>query len=580
MRTLKYLVQHWEKSNDGILYFFQRLQEMLFHYSDDIVRAPIHNTRTLIDEFLENKKGELNGQIKSYQIEQIVNELCYCVQHDKILMAKFGEEFIDTIATNIKSNTKDTIIYLKNKFPEKTYYRWCIEYLKLHAQQCNHKDEIEFATRAWIAEVISRGYKPEYIYNYINSKLSETISDANNFLCDFLENFSFVSNEFRVYLIFTHSFKQYKDILKDRLSIEFEDDGSFNKIELRKKDFIGYINIKSLDRYNAVYSAVNKVSIFIKYYQVFTNRRNAFIRPLAFTKKIEENKIYQIPIKSFGYRSYEPEPTTNIKPTINKVISNFQTKPIATYTQINKIIDLHNEAIQQQDLNDGFLNLWSILEIVSSGITSASKIGKVIIGIVPILQKDYFASVFENIDQDLHDNLTKKDYEELIKKTELNGNRNTYLKRFIFLPEFEKLREEYFEKLCFFPVIRMKIYRLWKKKDSKSQLINLAQKYAQRVTWHIYRLYRTRNAIVHSGDSHLQIQSLGEHLHIYVDQILMEILVKLTSERTLKSISDVLIDTKFSLSKINKHFNDNTSITDDDLEILCNSFFYISKHNE
>lgn len=111
MRTLKYLVQHWEKSNDGILYFFQRLQEMLFHYSDDIVRAPIHNTRTLIDEFLENKKGELNGQIKSYQIEQIVNELCYCVQHDKILMAKFGEEFIDTIATNIKSNTKDTIIY-------------------------------------------------------------------------------------------------------------------------------------------------------------------------------------------------------------------------------------------------------------------------------------------------------------------------------------------------------------------------------------------------------------------------------------------------------------------------------------
>lgn len=136
------------------------------------------------------------------------------------------------------------------------------------------------------------------------------------------------------------------------------------------------------------------------------------------------------------------------------------------------------------------------------------------------------------------------------------------------------MRENYFQKLSAYPVIRQKIYALWKARNSKSQILIFSNKYSQRIKWHIYRLYRTRNAIVHSGDSHMRIQALGEHLHIYVDRILSELLVKLANEKTLLTISDVLIDTRLSLSKIKKCFNENSPVTSDDLIILENSYFY------
>lgn len=45
---MKYITQDWTSTKDGYLFFVQRLQEMLFHYSDDIVKAPVHNTQTLL----------------------------------------------------------------------------------------------------------------------------------------------------------------------------------------------------------------------------------------------------------------------------------------------------------------------------------------------------------------------------------------------------------------------------------------------------------------------------------------------------------------------------------------------------
>ena len=46
---MKYITQDWTSTKDGYLFFVQRLQEMLFHYSDDIVKAPVHNTHHLVD---------------------------------------------------------------------------------------------------------------------------------------------------------------------------------------------------------------------------------------------------------------------------------------------------------------------------------------------------------------------------------------------------------------------------------------------------------------------------------------------------------------------------------------------------
>lgn len=68
-----------------------------------------------------------------------------------------------------------------------------------------------------------------------------------------------------------------------------------------------------------------------------------------------------------------------------------------------------------------------------------------------------------------------------------------------FLSKYEELRGKLNDKLTYYPVLRTRISLL--SKMNSTQLLNdFINKYVQRVKWHIYRMYRARNAIVHSGE--------------------------------------------------------------------------------
>lgn len=574
---MKYLTQNWPRKYSGILYFFQRLEEMLFHYSSDIVRTPIHNTRTLIHEYLYHEKEMKEGRVKGYQLDQILNELRESIKNDKVLSDNLSRDFIETIAKELPKQRGDLVRYLHNKLPEKTYLIWVQKYLINHCSFEGHKDEIEFGLRAWIVEVISSGHSPEYVYKYLQSEMGKPTTNAKEKLKLFIEHFSLDKKSFRVYFSFAPILSDCKTLFSQRLMFSFEDDGSFDRFDIRKNDFTGYVDVESYDRYTAINAAFTKIDTFLKYYRVLSNRKNELIRKYCTVQELENHEFFKLPIKSSGYRSIEVEPKTNITPTVDLTILACQAKPKNTSHQLHKIIELHNQAIQQHDLNDGFVNLWSILEIICADTLGESKIEKVLNGIVPILQKDYFAALHGNIDCDLRDNLSKKDYESLI--TQIGNNHPSIdpIAQFIYLPEFEQLRKDFFkDKLQDFPIIMTKIYRLWKLRENATLVKNLSEKYTQRIKWHIYRLYRTRNAIVHSGDTPRSIQMLGEHLHIYIDRILLEIIVKLAIEDSLQTFSDVLIDTKLSLQRTLAILSNPEPISEDTLIAMQESYFYQS----
>lgn len=125
---VKYIVQDWSKKDDGILFLVQRLQEMLFHYSDDIVRAPVHNTQTLIDEYLSVEKDVMKGKVKQYQLDSIIYELKESLLEDKILKEKYNSSAIEDIA-NLLSQKKGILVhYLSSMVSKGDYYYECIKY--------------------------------------------------------------------------------------------------------------------------------------------------------------------------------------------------------------------------------------------------------------------------------------------------------------------------------------------------------------------------------------------------------------------------------------------------------------------
>lgn len=572
---MKYLSQNWNQQDDCILYFFQRLEEMLFHYSSDIVRMPVYNSKTLMTEYVIVENEVMQKRIKEYQLEPISCELINSIENDRILKEHFGDLYIAQIIKSMKKDRSQTIHYFNNQITDRQYLSLAAEYIKQHAAIHNHKNEVEYGIRAWVTMLVYMGYSPEYIYNCIHELLAIRIDNPQKCLIDFVDSFVLKEKNFRVYFSFSRYLSKYKKLIEQRLGMVFEECDEVKSIK-RKNDFVGCISISSYDAYSAMKKAYERINIFVKFFRVISNHNKQLIRNFGTVMDSEKNRFIKMPVKPLGYKPIELEPSTNLTQIIDNMVLNCQKKGKTIYVKLNRIIDLHNDAIQQPDLKDGFLNLWSILEIVGIDINSESKIESVINNLTPVLHKDYFSNVFLNIDEDLRDNLSKDDYSSLLKKLNYsNGEIGKHIAKFIFYPEFEELRNEYFDKLKNFPIIRNKIFHWWLVKDSKKDIFEISNQYIKRVKWHIYRLYRTRNSIVHAGKVGYGLQMLGEHLHIYTDAVITDIITKLALKNNLQTINDVLLDAKLILISMENSFNNDEKITDFDLDLLFKDVVYI-----
>lgn len=571
---MKYIVQNWNTNDDGYLFGIQRLQEMLFHYSDDIVKAPIHNTQTLLEEYIDTEKSVVDGSVGQYQLDTIVKEIKESLLNDPIIQKIYKPEVIEEMVSLLEQDQKTAIHYIYNKLPKKMYYSMCCKYLKENMSKANHKIEIEKGLRSWLAFVIWHGYAPEYIYRFLWSSFETGLDNPQDAVYTFLDRFNFEKVTYKVYFVFYEKLKPYQELLQERLHISFEDDGCFGQIKKKQKSFIGCKEVKAYDNLGAIRYAYTALEIFMRFFSFFSNDNDKVMGKNGLVIRQDTQEGIILPVKSFGYKSIKPEPRENFKTEIDVIVLGCQDKGEDTYSQLNKIVDLHNAALNQQDLNDAFLNLWSALEVASVRNDSKSKIESVTNSVVPILQNDYFECIFTNICNDLKNNLGNKKLKELLDEISEFTEDAHKVAGFIFLKKYEKLRDEYFvNELKLYPNIRYKIYNLYECRKDKRSLWKLSEKYGRRIEWHLYRLYRLRNAIVHAGESHKRIQMLGEHLHIYVDRVVFELMVKLAKDKCLGTMQDVLTDTQLLLIRKKKCFKDTGDVDEQTINLLLEDYF-------
>lgn len=220
---MKYITQDWTSTKDGYLFFVQRLQEMLFHYSDDIVKAPVHNTQTLLEEYVDTEKDVVKGSIKQYQLDIIAKEIKSSLMTDVIVRELYKYEVIEEMAKFLDKDQRTAVHYIFNKIPKKKYYEICCKYLKENLSESNRKTEIEKGLRAWLAFLLWHGYSSEYIYRFLRNIFEESINDPEKKAQIFLNRFDFEIGKYKVYFVFYEKLKPYQKLLNERLHISFED---------------------------------------------------------------------------------------------------------------------------------------------------------------------------------------------------------------------------------------------------------------------------------------------------------------------------------------------------------------------
>lgn len=562
--------------NDGILYFAQRIDEMLKHSTHHIYKAPVLNTYLLVDEYLVTANLVLQGIIDKSHLKHIYEEFLESFNSDIIINEYLSEYDRAALIQKLQSSTEfdrnkvmHYILHLLSK-----YDYWCKEYLTKIVPQEKEKRKIEMAIRCYIPGLIDRGYSLDYIFYHNKTVFNQSNKKDTELLKEFLDRFDFKKRKYDVYVALHKNVRNFKGILSQKLGVIFDFDISEAKgfKYPENKYIVAKLEIEALDKRQAANIAYDELNIFYKFYRFMNDDIKRWFFNKCMVKYSNEDYAF-VDLKVQRYNFPENEDREKTSKLSEIMISALLANAKQSFNIIDKVISLHNTALENTDLSNGFLNLWSILEVLFVSDKDRTKINEIERKIIPLLQKEYIIMLFKELDTNLKDNLPIEQYNEIINSIE--GSDNKYkIAALVTLDEHIELRKKLYSYLSDYPLLRSRIAQMNSLCDHRRSFLVEIKRYTRRVTWHLIRLYRTRNSIIHFGDAPNNLKPLGEHLHSYIDACIWEIMVSLACERYLCSIDNLLIDEMLQIERILKELSTKEKFNKDDLFLRCNSVEY------
>ncbi len=565
----------WDNTNgdlDGLLYFAQRLDEMLFNFSIDLYKAPVLNTHSLLAEYVSIYN---NTEIDNKYLSVVLEELNDTLAKDPVINKYWGKDNIVKAQNAFRllpEKAKITLAeYLLHAFGETKYFAWCCEYTKWIVKQNNQKDRIEQILKCLVPELISRGYSSQYIFHYNKKCLLKTDVPSIDL---FVDRFDCKKRVYKVYMTAEERITAFKELLSDRIGIIFEDDGNYKKYKHDDGYVIFHFNdIKALDDNNASRIAFERINLFLSFFTAVGNK----IAPKFHNVAMVIEEPTSIPaFVSFGDSEYSVIEGMQIEEAskyAEKLIIKLIKHARCSLPRLTKAIDLHNNSLKSPDYSGGFLSLWSALEVLSLKSIGNNDLEQVAGTILPILQLKYFKSLITDFSKKLKAALQQEPYEKLLSKITVGGSDIEKIVAFIFLEEYSDLRDDCCKELSSYPVLRHRIHTLSDAAKEKKTLLNTSEKYRKRVEWHLSRIYRTRNALVHSGVVPRNIRYLGEHLHFYLDLLMLECFEKLSCGVQFCELDNALLDSLLSCEILKKQLNSKECLKLDDIQTLIAPVF-------
>lgn len=552
------IVGQWanEFKHDGLLFFAQKTEEMLFYYTSHLYKVPVYNTYSLMGEYLYTSQLVQQKVVNEGHLKYILDEFMEAFEEDIVLKNNISEDKRKYIIQSLnESSTLDQeriMRYLYHHFAN--YYDMCVAYLKKIVREEKEKKKIEKALRCYLPTLLNNGYSEEFVYRYnIAFWTNEEISDTEA-IDNYFKRFDFKKRKYRVYIAINKKASQFEEILVSRLNAIVDQDEYSAKLKYDKEEFMQVsFEVKELDEYKAAQRVFERMSLFIRFYKFLGNRREEWFSNKCLVRT-EDDEIIIADIKPKGYSYSEDYDDKTIGLSSETLISALINNAQKSFQVINKVLQIHNTAIENPDMKNGFLNMWSIMEIIGIHKRDDSKMHEIENSIVPILENDYAKSIFEELHDYLKANVSEKRYTKIVGKVDLDADEYVKIASIVILDQYDAIKQELNIELRNYPILRSRIAQLHDLFSKKNNYYNELERYERRIRWHLRRMYRTRNAIIHSGESSKRIKALGEHLHSYIDEILYEILIQLAASGTYSSIEDVLVNAKFMVDDIKKCF--------------------------
>lgn len=568
-------IGHWtlDESTEGLLFFALRLDEVLFDYTLDTFKAPTLNTALLCEEFIHVGQEVESEKLDPKNLELIFKELKWSYGHDivaKSVIGKRSSDYLEGIDLKNLKHALTKISLLFNKLRGRKYIDACKELLRDLVKSASRKTDIDNVTKSYIAGLIAIGYNQSFIYS-LTQKVFFTSGQPINCPAQidlFFRNLDFKPKKYRVIYKCSGLFQEIKDSCKT-FGIEIEEKADceganetckhFLKTKKAKELYLivereGLENFSAKSRAEHMINKVASLFVFFHHKQKPTWSEDALVYDID-----NPASSWVIGESTQGITKVSDMNPKKAAIKLQMVLETFGLHE-DSFSRFDTAIDLHAIAVGSKDVQNQLLNLWIAVETLIPLDKSKSKIENYVDVLSAHLVHGYLKRILDYLARDI----VRWDYHEstsLFKK--IPGASDTVDKLAVLLSveSFQDLRDELFSKLKEQPLLRYRIFKISEHLKSAKSINEFLSTHEFKVRLHLFRIYRTRNLIVHSGNSPIYTEILVENLHNYVDTFLNKILSLVLDGNQIYSIEQgiqeikLLVDRHKWVLKENKDIN-------------------------
>ena len=563
----------FELSEDtkNLFLFYQCVNEMTFDYSPDTYKAPTLNTRLLCKEahvtyYYLKKTNALDKYYAKY-LTPILKELKFSLQNDDVAKEILGERYTKIYAL-LEILQKDmrlfesTIRNLQNYLGNRKYYDKLIE--KICCLICDNKEQLKLIKLASdeMYERLSLNYSKQHIYNVTSDFFGKGEITNGKVIYDYFKLFSFERKKWEfitiadkrimIYIKGLEKVVSARNIKLSRMTIE-----ELKKL-IQKEEYHSmswflnyYMSIKVLDKVELVkytcveldpYKAAEATQKFMGFFvDIITNMDNEAKRiyPYNVCLNYSRTRIKVQAAMQRRNRKFEQ----NYLPNVLRMLQSLRVSK-NMFSDFMSVLSYHGDAITQ-GVEDKYVvtMLWTALEMLfSNGSSEKSKGESVKQALTEIIQRTYIVKRLKYLHNDMVANIKAFD-KLLIKQYDLDKF-DVFVEMLFDEQDTERLKavEKTLEKN---PLLRTRIFELVDKCLKNGEKIDaFLVNHLRKIEWHIERIYRTRNFLVHAGQEFWYEDMIVECLHNYVDFVVNYILVKTEAGEYIEDIADVVDEAK------------------------------------
>ncbi len=575
---------NYEKKLEGLLYFSQVLNEVLFDFSIDTYKPNALNAHSIAHEALDLLVKVRSKYIPDGNLKPVREELLLLISKDLVVKSLLKEKLthyskIIKEATNI-DDLYYSIYSIHTYLSDKKYLREVKRLLIETVKEGRRKSDIFFLTRVFVTELMNYGYSKSYLYNLTNQfffqEKDNKIENVDE-ISEFLGLFDFKEQKYDVFIQAPAIFWDFRKSLKEvdvKMSKTLKHTNrnvvlkSFSKKKQPNDIYLIIKDVEALDHFSARRMGQIKLHFFINLFHLYHQRESLELRNLCCVKQLDNNYTLTLDEPLNAIKKQKDFKSTEAALMVEKLIKNLSfSRKNNSLDRFIKALELHKLALSANEEENQLLDLWAAIETIVQKKTESneSRIEQISNSLIPFLSFGYVKGLFLELFKDLS-NWNKEKFYELLDS--INNDSAVRLDTFLellVLPENDSKVDKLLGYLDLFPLLknRVTLYNKWFKNPKEVKYF--IERHSKKIAWQIRRIYRARNTLVHHGNKPRQLPILLENLSSYFHKVMDE-LEELMEHHKIRSIEHGILEMKICYEQNLNFINLQKSITKENLK--------------